>query len=109
MDIWDRRTRWSGRAGSATYGRCVTVTRFGYSTRTLDPSASTSVTRSSSRSSPDGKPRRGRDVWEMRDGDEVRVFDTDFGPIGINICYEVEFPIVARRQAEAGARRMGDA
>src|ERR1043166_4544413 len=45
-----------------------------------------------------------RDVWQMRDGDEVRVFDTDFGPIGINICYEVEFPIVARRQAEAGAR-----
>jgi predicted amidohydrolase len=45
-----------------------------------------------------------RDVWKMRNGDEVRVFDTDFGPIGINICYEVEFPIVARRQAEAGAR-----
>jgi predicted amidohydrolase len=45
-----------------------------------------------------------REVWKMRDGDEVRVFETDFGLIGINICYEVEFPVVARRQAEAGAR-----
>jgi predicted amidohydrolase len=45
-----------------------------------------------------------REVWKMRDGEEVRVFDTEFGPIAINICYEVEFPIVARRQAEAGAR-----
>ena len=27
-----------------------------------------------------------------------------FGPIGINICYDVECPVVARRQAEAGAR-----
>jgi len=45
-----------------------------------------------------------REVWGMKAGTEVRVFDTDFGPIGIDICYDVEFPIVARRQAEAGAR-----
>lgn len=45
-----------------------------------------------------------REVWEMRGGTEVRVFDTDFGPVGIDICYDVEFPVVARRQAEAGAR-----
>jgi predicted amidohydrolase len=45
-----------------------------------------------------------REVWQMRNGEEVRVFPTEFGPVGINICYEVEFPIVARRQAEAGAR-----
>jgi predicted amidohydrolase len=47
-----------------------------------------------------------REVWDMRGGTEVRVFDTDFGPIGVNICYDVEFPVVARRQAEAGARIM---
>jgi predicted amidohydrolase len=45
-----------------------------------------------------------REVWGMKGGSEIRVFDTDFGPIGINICYDVEFPIVARRQAEAKAR-----
>lgn len=45
-----------------------------------------------------------REVWKMRGGDEVRVFDTEFGRVGIDICYDVEFPIVARRQAEAGAR-----
>jgi predicted amidohydrolase len=45
-----------------------------------------------------------REVWEMRGGDEVRVFDTDFGPVGIDICYDVEFPVIARRQAEANAR-----
>jgi len=45
-----------------------------------------------------------RECWKMRGGEEVRVFDTEFGPIGINICYDVEFPIVARRQAEASAR-----
>ena len=32
------------------------------------------------------------------------MFDTDFGRIGITICYDVEFPVIARRQAEAGAR-----
>lgn len=45
-----------------------------------------------------------REFWKMRGGDEVRVFDTEFGPVGVNICYDVEFPIVARRQAEARAR-----
>lgn len=45
-----------------------------------------------------------REVWKMRGGHEARVFETSFGPIGINICYDVEFPIVARRQAEDGAR-----
>jgi predicted amidohydrolase len=45
-----------------------------------------------------------REVWKMRGGEQVRVFDTELGPIGINICYDVEFPIVARRQAEASAR-----
>ena len=36
-------------------------------------------------------------------GDELKVFDTDFGRVGINICYDVEFPLFARAQTEAGA------
>jgi predicted amidohydrolase len=34
--------------------------------------------------------------WGMRGGDEVRVFDTDAGKIGILICYDVEFPELSR-------------
>lgn len=45
-----------------------------------------------------------REVWHMTGGNEVCVFDTEHGPIGIDICYDVEFPIIARRQAEAHAR-----
>jgi predicted amidohydrolase len=44
------------------------------------------------------------EVWQVCGGDEIRVFETDFGPIGIAICYDVEFPLIARLQAEAGAR-----
>ena len=44
-----------------------------------------------------------REVWGVQSGDQIRVMDTDFGPVGIAICYDVEFPIVARLQAEAGA------
>lgn len=36
-------------------------------------------------------------------GDALKVFDTEFGRVGINICYDVEFPLFARAQAEAGA------
>lgn len=45
-----------------------------------------------------------REVWDVRSGDQIRTQDTDFGPVGIAICYDVEFPMVARLQAEAGAR-----
>lgn len=40
----------------------------------------------------------------LQAGDEVRVFDTSLGRIGICICYDAEFPLIARRQVEAGAR-----
>ncbi len=32
------------------------------------------------------------------------MFDTEFGKLGINVCYDSEFPIFARQQAEAGVR-----
>jgi predicted amidohydrolase len=37
-------------------------------------------------------------------GDALKVFDTDFGRIAIDVCYDVEFPLYARAQVEAGAR-----
>jgi len=37
-------------------------------------------------------------------GDVLKVFDTGFGRIGIDVCYDVEFPLYARAQVEAGAR-----
>ncbi len=41
--------------------------------------------------------------WLIQKGDELRYFDTDYGRIAINICYDSEFPILARKQVEAGA------
>ncbi len=41
--------------------------------------------------------------WNMVGGGPVRVFETTLGRIGISICYDVEFPPIARAQAEAGA------
>ena len=37
-------------------------------------------------------------------GDMLKVFDTAFGRVGINVCYDVEFPLYARAQVEAGVR-----
>ena len=45
-----------------------------------------------------------RECWGVTGGDEIRVFETDFGPIGVTVCYDVEFPLIARLQAQAGAR-----
>ncbi len=41
--------------------------------------------------------------WFIQAGDELKCFDTAFGKIAINICYDSEFPLLARQQAEAGA------
>jgi len=41
--------------------------------------------------------------WLIQPGDEVRVFDTELGRIAIDICYDSEFPLIARRQVEMGA------
>ena len=43
-----------------------------------------------------------RHWWAIQGGDEVRAIDTDCGPIGILICYDCEFPLLARDLAERG-------
>lgn len=42
------------------------------------------------------------DAWGIAGGDAVRVFETDAGRIGILICYDVEFPELARFYADQG-------
>ena len=41
--------------------------------------------------------------WLVQAGDRLRVFDTELGRIGIDVCYDSEFPLIARRQVELGA------
>ncbi|PTW53221.1 putative amidohydrolase [Breoghania corrubedonensis] len=41
--------------------------------------------------------------WGFVGGGPIRVFETALGRIAIDICYDVEFPAIARAQAEAGA------
>lgn len=41
--------------------------------------------------------------WLINRGLELKTFDTDYGRIAINICYDSEFPLLARKQVEAGA------
>ena len=41
--------------------------------------------------------------WGIAPGDQLRVFETDLGRIGIAICYDSEFPLLVRAQTEAGA------
>jgi predicted amidohydrolase len=41
--------------------------------------------------------------WLIQAGDTLRVFDTELGRIGIDVCYDSEFPLIARRQVEMGA------
>ncbi|GHF91207.1 bifunctional GNAT family N-acetyltransferase/carbon-nitrogen hydrolase family protein [Thalassotalea marina] len=45
-------------------------------------------------------------AWIMQGGDQVQVFDTDFGKIGILICYDVEFPELSRLQNEKGMQML---
>ena len=41
-------------------------------------------------------------VWGMSGGDEIKVFDTDCGKIGVLICYDSEFPELCRILADQG-------
>jgi predicted amidohydrolase len=40
----------------------------------------------------------------IQPSNEIKVFDTRFGKIGVNICYDIEFPLIARQQIAAGAK-----
>ncbi len=42
--------------------------------------------------------------WNIKGGDSIDVIPTDCGPIGVLICYDSEFPELARRLADEGAR-----
>ncbi len=42
-------------------------------------------------------------AWGVVPGNTLKVFDTELGRIGVAICYDCEFPLLVRAQAEAGA------
>nr|WP_207974471.1 carbon-nitrogen hydrolase family protein [Parafrankia sp. BMG5.11] len=42
--------------------------------------------------------------WNIRGGEKIDVIQTDCGPIGVQICYDSEFPELSRRLADEGAR-----
>lgn len=41
-------------------------------------------------------------AWGMKGGSEIKTMDTDCGKIGVLVCYDVEFPELARIMAEDG-------
>ncbi|WP_373474729.1 carbon-nitrogen hydrolase family protein [Sphingorhabdus sp.] len=45
-----------------------------------------------------------RESWDIKGGTSLRVFRTPLGMLGISTCYDVEFPMIARAQAKAGAQ-----
>jgi len=40
--------------------------------------------------------------WGLRGGNEIQVFDTDMGKIGILVCYDIEFPELSRYLVDRG-------
>jgi predicted amidohydrolase/GNAT superfamily N-acetyltransferase len=41
-------------------------------------------------------------TWGLSGGDIVKVYETDCGPVGVLICYDVEFPELSRILAQQG-------
>ncbi len=41
--------------------------------------------------------------WLIHAGSDIKVLETDIGKIGINVCYDSEFPMIAYQQVKAGA------
>ena len=44
-----------------------------------------------------------REQWHVSSGGPLRLFATELGLIGVTICYDSEFPLLARAMVEAGA------
>jgi predicted amidohydrolase len=44
-----------------------------------------------------------RDPWNITGGRELKVFDIGIAKVGLVICYDIEFPLLSRALAEAGA------
>ncbi len=40
--------------------------------------------------------------WKISAGTRLRIFETDFGRMAVNVCYDVEFPELARAAARQG-------
>jgi predicted amidohydrolase len=43
-----------------------------------------------------------RQTWNYNPGDDLKLFDTPYGRIGIQICYDIEFPEITRLMALSG-------
>ncbi|WP_020407258.1 carbon-nitrogen hydrolase family protein [Hahella ganghwensis] len=41
-----------------------------------------------------------REYWNIKGGDQLPVFETDYGRVGVLICYDVEFPELGRLLAD---------
>lgn len=44
-----------------------------------------------------------RESWTIASGPALKVFEAPFGRFAVAICYDIEFPLIARALAEAGA------
>lgn len=44
-----------------------------------------------------------KDAWEVSPADRLRIFETEFGRVAITICYDAEFPELARMAARQDA------
>ncbi|MFT6632724.1 MAG: putative amidohydrolase [Bacteriovoracaceae bacterium] len=44
--------------------------------------------------------------WKIEGGDQVKVIDTDCGPIGVLICYDSEFPELTRHLVNQGMQML---
>jgi predicted amidohydrolase len=44
-----------------------------------------------------------RETWHISGTRDINVFETRLGRIGVAICYDAEFPLIARAMSEAGA------
>jgi predicted amidohydrolase len=44
-----------------------------------------------------------REDWKISPRDKLKIFETEFGRMAVTICYDVEFPEIARAAARLGA------